>query len=460
MSRISLWRGAAFERAADLTRRLVRNEAGAILLVFTTSTLVLRMAGNVVLTHLLTPEAFGIMGMIVSVMMVLTMLSDFGFASFIIRHEKGDDPKFLNVIWTIRLAQSVLHGAVMWAGSSPIALALHKPSMAAPIAVCAPLFIVNALCPMSALLAQRQGLIRKAGAIDIGALAIQIGFNLLLAIVLRDYRALIIGLYVGAIAKAMLTLALLPLRSRLAYDGETAREFFGFARVIMMSTLITLLISQSDKILFARLFSFAHFGVYMLAANLALAAEPFGHHYVLRVFYPMVSQTWREQPENLPDIYYAVRNRMYWLLFGGIGFVIGAAPLLFAILFDHRYEYGWTFLSILMMRTTLDLDSFAGCQVLMAVGRTTMTLRTNLFRLVTLFAAVFPLYRSFGLIGLPLALVMSELAAVIYVNVLLRRIGLFRIGPHALYYMMMVFAMAVGAAISMATVPDVALAGL
>jgi O-antigen/teichoic acid export membrane protein len=449
----------AFDRAVDLTRWLVRNDTGSILLVFTVATLALRMAGNVVLTRLLTPEAFGVMGMIISVMMVLTMLSDFGFASFIIRHEKGEDAKFLDVIWTIRLVQSVVQGAVMLAGSLPIALALGKPSMAGPIAICAPLFVLNALCPMSALLAQRQGLIRKTCAIDLGALAVQIAFNLSLAIILRDYRALIAGLYVGAIAKVLLTLVFLPPRSRFAYDAETAREFFGFSRVIMASTVITLLISQSDKILFARLFSFADFGVYVLAANLALAAQPFGHSYVSRLFYPMVSRAWRERPEDLPGLFYGPRDRMYRLLFAGAGLTIGVAPLLFAVLFDHRYEYGWIFLSILLFRTALDLDSFAGTQALMAIGRTTMTLRANVLRVVVLAVVALPLFHILDLIGLPVALVLSELAATIYVNVLLKKIGLFRLGPQAIYYGIMLVAILVGAVISMVTVPDVAMAG-
>jgi O-antigen/teichoic acid export membrane protein len=454
------WSGAAFERASDLALRLARNETGPMLLVYTVGTLILRLAGNVFLTRLLAPEAFGIMGVITSVMMVLTMLSDFGFASFIIRHEKGDDPKFLDVIWTIRLAQSLVQAVVMAAGALPIALLLHKPSMAGPIALCAPLFVLNALCPMSALLGQRQGLVRKTCAVDLGALGIQIAFNLLLAILLRDFRALIIGLYVSGIARAILTLIVFPLRSHLRFDRHMAREFFGFSRVIMMSTLITLLISQSDKILFARLFNFTDFGVYVLAANLALSAEPFGRNYVLRLFYPMMSRTWRETPKDLPRAFYANRNRMYRLLFSCFGLAIGAAPLLFAIIFDHRYEYGWIFLSILLTRTALDLDSFAGTQTLMAMGRTTMTLRVNLLRLVALALAVFPLWREAGLIGLPVALVVSELAATIYVNLLLGRIGLFRAGPHAVYYGMMIVGIVLGGAISIATVPDVALAAI
>jgi O-antigen/teichoic acid export membrane protein len=454
------WSRAAVGCAIALAHRLARNETGPILLVYTISTLVLRMAGNVVLTRVLAPDAFGVMGVIASVMMVLTMLSDFGFASFIIRHERGDDPRFLDVIWTIRLIQSSVQAVVMIAGALPVALWLHKPEVALPIAACGPLFVLNALCPMSVLLAQRQGKVRKTCAVDLGALAIQIVFNLVLALFLRDYRALIIGLYVSGFARALLTLFILPRRSHLAFDRGMAREFLKFSRIIMLSSLITLLISQSDKILFARLFNFADFGVYMLATNLALSAEPFGRNYVLRLFYPTMSRIWRETPAELPVAFYANRSRMYRLYFACFGLAIGLAPLLFAVLFDHRYEYGWIFLSILLIRTALDLDSFAGVQTMLAMGRTTITLRANLLRLSTLALAVFPLWREIGLIGLPVALALSEVSASIYVNVLLAKAGLFRFGQHALYYGVMAITMTVGAFISIATVPGVALAAI
>jgi lipopolysaccharide exporter len=460
MGRIPTWKGTLVERATSLAQRLARNETGPILLVYTISTLILRMGGNVVLTRVLTPAAFGVMGVIASVMMVLTMLSDFGFGSFIIRHKKGDDPRFLDVIWTIRLIQSVVQAIVMIAAALPVALWLHKPEAAMPIAACAPLFVLNALCPISVLLAQRQGQVRKSCAIDIGALAMQIAFNLVLALFLRDFRALIIGLYVSGFARILLTLAILPRRSHIAFNRDMAREFFGFSRIIMLSSVITLLISQSDKILFARLFNFADFGVYILATNLALSAEPFGRNYVLRLFYPTMSRIWREAPSELPVAFYATRRRMYRLFFACFGLAIGTAPLLFAILFDHRYEYGWIFLSILLIRTALDLDSFAGIQTMLAMGRTTIILRANLLRLVILALAVFPLWHEIGLIGLPVALVLSEVAATIYANILLAKAGLFRLASHASYYAALLIAMAVGAIISIATVPAVTLAAI
>ncbi|MBW8911021.1 MAG: oligosaccharide flippase family protein, partial [Sphingomonas sp.] len=341
-----------------------------------------------------------------------------------------------------------------------IAMLLGKPAMAMPIAACAPLFVLNAICPMAMLLAQREGKVRKSCAIDLGALAIQIAVNLLLAILIRDYRALIAGLYVSAIARAALTKIILRQPSHLRFDRTAAAEFFGFSRVIMVSSFVTLLITQSDKILFAKLFTLGDFGVYILAANLALSTQPFGRNYVLRFFFPLVSRVWRNTPEALGVVFYEARRRVYLLLFAGFGLAIGAAPLLFAILFDHRYEHGWIFLSILLLRSALDLDSFATTQTLLAMGRTLTTLHANLLRVAIFVLAILMLHHMFGAISLPLALVMAEAVATAYFIVLLCRLRLFRARDHAVYYIVLMLGIGVGAAISFMIAPELVLAGM
>lgn len=443
-----------------LGRRLANSEAGAMLIAFTAATILLRLGGNIVLTRLLDPQAFGVVGVIVSVMIVLTMLSDLGVFDFVIRHAKGADRHFLDVIWTIRLGQAGLQSAAMLAGAWPIALFLGKPELAWPIAATAPLFLVNALCPMSLLLAQRQGRVRATCAVEIFALILQIGANLALTLVMPDYRALVIGLYVSAVARIALTLLVVGGGSRPAWDRALGREFLGFSRWIMASTLVTLLITQADKVLFAKLFTVADFGVYMLPANLALAVQPFGRNYVERYFFPLVSRVWNETPKALGQIFYAARMRLYLLLFAGLGFGIGFAPALFQLLFDHRYEYGWIYLSVMLLRMAFDLDSFTNIQTVLAMGRTSPMLHANLLRLLLFALLVAALFRLVGPLALPLALTLAELGALLYTLALLRGARLFRPQIHMLYYAMLLGGAAVGAGISLLWAPRVIAAGL
>lgn len=444
----------------DWISRLARSGAGTMLIAFTAATILLRLGGNIVLTRLLDPQAFGVVGVIVSVMIVLTMLSDLGVFDFVIRHRKGADRHFLDVIWTIRLGQSGLQTAAMLACAWPIALFLGKPELAAPIAATAPLFLLNALCPMSLLLAQREGRVRATCAVELIALVIQIGANLALTLVMPDYRALVIGLYVSAVARIGLTYLIIGGGSRPAWDHGLAREFLGFSRWIMASTVVTLLITQSDKILFARLFSVADFGVYMLPANLALAVQPFGRNYVERYFFPLVSRVWNETPAALGGVFYAARTRLYLLLFAGLGFGIGFAPALFRLLFDHRYEYGWIYLSVMLLRMAFDLDSFTNIQTVLAMGRTSPLLRANLIRLLLFALWVAALFRPIGPLALPLALTLAELGALLYTIALLRGAGLFRAHIHMLYYAMLFGGAVVGTGISLLWAPHVITAGL
>lgn len=451
-----------FTPAARLTAflpRLLRDEAGTAVFAFTAATLVLRLGGNIVLTRLLDPDAFGIVGIIVSIMVTLTMMSDLGFLDFVVRHKRGSERGLLDLLWTVRLGQSGLLTLVMLLAAWPFALFLEKPELAPPIAAMAPLFLVNALCPTTLLLAQREGRVRTVCLIELGALAVQVAFNLLLCLVMPDYRALLAGLYVGAVARMLLTLRMIEGGSRFAWDRSFAAELMGFSRWVLPSSLLTLLLTQSDKFLFARLFSMAGFGAYILPSNLALAAQPFGRNYVERYFFPLVSRAWREGPDRLAAIFYPARQRQFLMLFAGIGFGIGAAPALFGILFDHRYEYGWIYFSVLLLRVGFDLDSFANIQTIVAMGRTSPILRANLLRFGLFVLWVAACFQPLGAFALPLALTVAELGALLYSIALLRGQGLFRLRHHGGYYAALIVALAPGAAISWLLARDVVAAG-
>ena len=439
---------------------VVRGRPGSVMILFTAATLLLRLASNATLTRILPPYVFGVMGVIASAMVILTMLSDLGYASFVIRHERGDDPRFIDVTWTIRLGQSVLQAIAMVLLAAPFAAMLGKDWLTHPIASCAPVFVLNALCPMSLLVAQRHGRVKMVGAIELGALIVQIALNVGLATVFMDYRALIVGLYAGALTRIGLALFLLRPMPRLSFERALATEFFGFSRIIMVSSILTLLITQADKVLFARLFPMPTFAVYAMATNLALSTQPFGRNYVQNYFFPLVSRVWREAPDTIAHIFYRGRGRAYRLLFAGFGFATGFAPVMFAILFDWRYEYGWVFMSVLMVRCALDLDSFIGSQTLMAMGFTATTLRANVLRLILFAVAVAGLFRPVGPIALPLALAIAEAGAAIYIGWLLHRHRIFKPRLHAAYAVIFVAAFAAGGAISMLAFPGKTIEGL
>ena len=65
----------------------------------------IRLGGNLVMTRLLMPEMFGIIAIATTVLFVLHLLSDVGLRQNILQSTRGDDPEFLNTLWTVQIVR-------------------------------------------------------------------------------------------------------------------------------------------------------------------------------------------------------------------------------------------------------------------------------------------------------------------------------------------------------------------
>ena len=72
--------------------------------------IVFRFASNLFMTRMLAPELFGIVAMAMTVMVGLTMVTDLGLKVNVIRSTRGNDPTFLNTVWTTQ----ILRGVILW----------------------------------------------------------------------------------------------------------------------------------------------------------------------------------------------------------------------------------------------------------------------------------------------------------------------------------------------------------
>jgi len=95
----------------------------------------MRFAGNLVMTRLLFPEAFGMMGIVNSVISGLSMFSDVGLKPSIVQNKRGEDPIFLRTVWTLQIFRGV--GLAILAGilAYPISVWNNSPDLFLVIAV-------------------------------------------------------------------------------------------------------------------------------------------------------------------------------------------------------------------------------------------------------------------------------------------------------------------------------------
>lgn len=415
----------------------------------TIAKLVVRTISSVVLTRLLRPSDFGIVGIIGSVFYTATMFTDLGFQGFLIRHERTDDRHFRDVLWTIHVKRGATLFILVAVGSPLIAWALGKPTVALPLAVASAVFAFEGLASLSLITALRRDKARELSFLELALQIFQTVAAVLLAVWWRNAWAMIAAIVLQSAMRTFLSYRLFDDSSQsLARDPAIFREFLAWSRVVLVSSALTLLLAQSDKFILARVFSLQEFGLYSLAIGIASAPQGFVSSYVIKVVFPVYASTWRERPDGLANVYYNVRRRASALYALGCGGMIGGAPLLFAVLYDPRYQGAALFMSIVMISGALLLPNFAAAELLTATGDIRGPLRISVVRLAWLVVAMPLGYLAIGALGIVVAVGTIEVPAMLYSWLLLHRMGVLRIREELLFLALLTIGTAIGFAVS------------
>ncbi|HKR16046.1 oligosaccharide flippase family protein [Rhizorhapis sp.] len=394
----------------------------------------LRAVSTVLLTRLLVPEAFGIAGIIGIIAFIMAMMSDLGFQAFVVRHADGDRQEFRDVVWTIRLGRSVVLTLLMMALAEPLALAAGKPEIGPAIAVSALMFLIDGCSALTVITALRERLLLRLSTVETLAAIVQLAVAVVLAFAWQSYWAIVIAPLIGGLAKSVLSyLCFNDARRRFRFDTRYALELWNFARFVIGSSIISMLLTQCDKIILARLFTLDMLGYYMLATNLALAPLAFTTAYSSRVLYPNLARAWRENPGELQSVFYGSRRRISCLYMLAAGGLAGTAQLVIAILYDDRYADAATFLQLLAISPLLALSSGSANEALTASGRVHVTFHANIAKLLWLGLAGPAALLVFGPIGLVAAVGSMEAPALFYSWWQLWRADLLRVTEELAY---------------------------
>jgi O-antigen/teichoic acid export membrane protein len=377
---------------------------------------VIKLGSSLVLTRILRPEAYGIITILMSVTFVIEMIADINVTLFIIRDKKAEEPKYLNTAWTLQLGRAVLNSVVLFFLAPLIANHIyHSPELALPLRFISIWFVVAGVQSMSFPIAIRRKRSRIIMYSELGATCFSTGFAVIYCYFSRDYWGLI---YSTVLNRALLTASTYlyypELRPKLHMDWAAAREILGFTKYTMPSSLITLALSQFDKIAFLRLFDLNRLGIYGLAGNITGPIESLITKISQMVLYPRCAHDFRSHP----DIYWIKYYRDNIKVFISILFIPaaigGGARLLIALLYDSRYALAGPILQAFMLRAMLLAIASPAEDLLIASGETQVILLGNLFRAAGMLAASLTGYYFFGFMGFVYGVALSGLPPLLY----------------------------------------------
>jgi O-antigen/teichoic acid export membrane protein len=281
----------------------------------------LRFGSNVVLTRFLLPEAFGLMSLVWVFIIGLEMLSDVGVGPAIIRSERGDDPQLLDTAWTVQVVRGFIL-LFLSALVAPLAAHIYRDTRLIPLIVVAGVGIaIRGFTPTRVHTLNRKVLLGRLTLVELSSQATNIVVMILGAWWFRSVWALLVGTLVGDVVRVWLCYQVLPgHRHRLRIDRSSVGEIVHVGRWIVVSTALTYVAGNLDRMIIGRLLSISDLGVYSIANQIVLAGLGVGRAVSSRVFFPVLAETLRESPNLL---YQRLRRaRLLWIAPVGSGLLL------------------------------------------------------------------------------------------------------------------------------------------
>jgi lipopolysaccharide exporter len=386
----------------------------------------IRLGSSLILTRIVRPEAYGLITIMMSIIFVIEMLADIGVTVFIIRDKNGEEPRYVNTAWTMRFGRAVLNTVALFVCAPVIADSLyHTPELATPLRVFSLFFLICGFESMSFPIAIRRKRSRIIMYSELAAGFLSGIFTVLFCYYSRDVWGMIYGILFNRVLITIITHLYYPeLRPKLQFDYSAAREILALTKFTMPSSMLTLALSQYDKVIFLRLFDLHLLGVYGLAGNIVAPIESLVSKISQMVLYPRCSHNFRANRSTFVQKYYTENTKLFVSILFVPAAVGGAARFLVALLYDPRYSQAGAILQALMLRAVLLSLASPAEDLLIAAGESHVVLVGNVFRAIWMVAASLAGYYFLGFMGFVYGAALSGLPPLIYYLWLQRKKGM------------------------------------
>lgn len=421
---------------------------------------VLRFASNLVLTRLLAPDMFGVMAVGYMVFTGFVMLSDLGTFGLVSQSKRGQEARFLNVIWVVQIVRGflIMLAALALAGVMsldavtalfPAHSVYADPRIPGLIAVLSLYGVASGFESTKSWVARRNMALASLTKIELGSQVATTVFIVTWAAISPSIWALAMGWIFGVLFRTVLTHLVLPgPRNRLEWDASAFQEVIHFGKWAMASSLISFLQSCGDRILLGGYLDAKGMGSYSIALLLITALQDVVLKVTGLAVMPALSEVARERPAELKQTIYRIRRPLdaACLVPAGALFVLG--KFVVNLLYDSRYApAGWmlTLLALTLVATSYNVFD----QCLIALGRMRLLSALNAARLVTLYTLVPLGYWLYGEKGAIAALPVGALVNTGMLMVVQARFGLLDVKRELVAVPLFAFGLLIGWLVSL-----------
>lgn len=220
---------------------------------------------NMVLARLLAPEAFGLVATITMVISFAEIFTDAGFQKYIIQHEFESQEQLDNstnvAFWTNFVFSGIICG-VIFIFRHQIAKLVGSPALGNSISIASVLIIIAAFSSIQMARYKRDFDFKTLFFVRIGTAVIPLVITIPLALLLRNYWAILIGTFASNLFSAVVLTAKSQWKPKIFYKLALFKEMFSFSAWTLLESVTIWLTSYIGVFIVGTVLNEYYLGLY------------------------------------------------------------------------------------------------------------------------------------------------------------------------------------------------------
>lgn len=359
---------------------------------------IIRLAGNLILTRILFPEAFGLMATANIVLVMAELFSDTGVKTAIIQNPRGAEPAFLNTVWVINIVRGIILSSFIVAIAWPLSAFYNQPVLMNLFFIMGISHFISGFENPALPLLIKNFKVEKQVKMELITQFVALTTTVMFAYYMQSVYALAIGYSFSVLYRLIATYFAVRFRPRFVWDRETGKEIFNFGKYVFINTLITVTVYQLDILLIGKILDMTTLSYYNIGKNLGILVFTFCSQVVSQSYLPAVSSV---QNDILRVQRIFKRTITFFLT---ISIPISLIMIIFSrdiiqIMYDPRYELSYISLAWLAMAGIFRIiGNFSGA-TFFALGKPALETSSMAAGLLIVAVALFTGVNTGGLSG-------------------------------------------------------------
>lgn len=364
---------------------------------------------QIVLARLLTPDDFGIIGMLAIFLQIAQVFIDSGFANALINKQDCTDADFSTVFY-YNLGVAIILYLILYIAAPFISAFYNIPLLVPVLRVQSLMLIINALSIIQKTILVKRIDFKSQSKATLISSTLSGLVGIFLAYKGLGVWALVAQQLLNSVLLLFLYLSIVRWIPQLLFSSESFRFVFNYGSKLLVSSIISVAYRNIYTIVIGKRFSSYELGLYTRAENFALFPSNNISNIISRAAFPVLSRVQNDDAQ-LIRFYKKLISYSSFIIFPLMaGLIAVAKPFIIVVLTD-KWVDSVVLMQILCVSWMFDHLCNLNLNLLYVKGRTDLVLRLEVIKKI-LAIIILILSLPFGLIGMCWGLVIYTFVAV------------------------------------------------